>query len=549
MKYTSGWKELVKALELKSRKLANDPPVSEKQRRAMYAAANGKSTLGIPKKVGKEFIAKDEMPLSMRISLALDRASIREKDTDGRLHVDLTPISKATVNPYLGSEIPGADELGLDASKVYQLFRDPKELEKAASTFNNLPLLSKHVPVSADDHPKDIVVGSTGTDAVFEAPYLKNTLVVWTADAIASVESGKQKELSCAYRYRADMKPGTFEGQSYDGVMRDIVGNHVALVREGRAGPDVVVGDSKENMNMKTNTMTRKAAMVMGGIYAYLLPKMAADAKFDLTSAFADVTSKNFNDKKTKIGEAVTKLTLGHLAKDASLEDLPKVIDAFSKADPVEAKDDDLETKPNNGVPPFTKKKDPAATDEDPIEEIKTFLKGKLSSEDMAQLDEMVAKLGDDEEDDDTAQDEDKDDKDKKAKDDKEDDKDNKNMKDTVTKSAMDAAINAASKLATTNAIKLQRDIRDAERAVRPFVGELNMSFDSAAEVYRHALKMRGVKEAADVHESALPILLKNLPKPSSEVNGGLQTYMAADSASNDTFDKMFPTASKIGFA
>jgi hypothetical protein len=36
--------------------MATDPPVSEPQRRAMFAAANGKSTLGIPKKVGKEFV-------------------------------------------------------------------------------------------------------------------------------------------------------------------------------------------------------------------------------------------------------------------------------------------------------------------------------------------------------------------------------------------------------------------------------------------------------------------------------------------------------------
>jgi hypothetical protein len=33
------------------------PAVSEAQRRAMYAAAAGKSTLGIPKKVGKDFVA------------------------------------------------------------------------------------------------------------------------------------------------------------------------------------------------------------------------------------------------------------------------------------------------------------------------------------------------------------------------------------------------------------------------------------------------------------------------------------------------------------
>ena len=36
------------------------PPVSQAQRAAMGAAAAGKSTLGIPAKVGKEFIKADK---------------------------------------------------------------------------------------------------------------------------------------------------------------------------------------------------------------------------------------------------------------------------------------------------------------------------------------------------------------------------------------------------------------------------------------------------------------------------------------------------------
>jgi hypothetical protein len=36
------------------------PPVSQQQRKAMHAAAEGNSTLDIPKKVGKEFVASDE---------------------------------------------------------------------------------------------------------------------------------------------------------------------------------------------------------------------------------------------------------------------------------------------------------------------------------------------------------------------------------------------------------------------------------------------------------------------------------------------------------
>lgn len=41
------------------RGLATDPPVSQAQRKAMGAAMSGRSNLGIPKSVGKEFIDAD----------------------------------------------------------------------------------------------------------------------------------------------------------------------------------------------------------------------------------------------------------------------------------------------------------------------------------------------------------------------------------------------------------------------------------------------------------------------------------------------------------
>ena len=50
--------EAIAALGLDAALLATDPPVSPEQRRAMYAAAEGESDLGIPKKVGEEFVGK-----------------------------------------------------------------------------------------------------------------------------------------------------------------------------------------------------------------------------------------------------------------------------------------------------------------------------------------------------------------------------------------------------------------------------------------------------------------------------------------------------------
>lgn len=176
--------------------------------------------------------------------MALDRSSVREIDANGHLHVAMSNISKANICEYLGSEIPSADRLGLDPARRYRLLRDPVELERAASTFNGKPVLWSHKPVSADDHPEELVVGASGNEAEFTKPYLRNSLVIWPAYASRAIENDQQKEISCGYQYRADMTPGTYEGQPYDGVMRDIVGNHIAIVTEGRAGPDVVVGDA-----------------------------------------------------------------------------------------------------------------------------------------------------------------------------------------------------------------------------------------------------------------------------------------------------------------
>jgi hypothetical protein len=202
--------------------------------------------LGSNEKLFNE-IFKEQKPAQDSM-LAFDRATVRTVDEDGRMRVELTHISKANVCAYQGKEIPECEALGLDPSQIYMMLRDPQELEKSLPTWNSLPLLNEHIAVSSTDHQPDSIVGATGTDAQFNAPYLDNSLVIWVQDAIDGVESGKQQEISCAYYYDADMTPGVYEGVKYDGVMRNIRGNHVALVEEGRAGPDVLVNDSAENL-------------------------------------------------------------------------------------------------------------------------------------------------------------------------------------------------------------------------------------------------------------------------------------------------------------
>jgi hypothetical protein len=177
-----------------------------------------------------------------RVELVLDR-SMRRTDLDGHLHVENVNISKANVCPYYGSEIPGADALGLDPTRVYMLYRDAAELAAAAPTYENKPLMAAHVGVSADQPQKYFIAGAV-SNVRFEAPYLRATIAVWDGESIKGIEDGTKREISAGYRYQPDMTPGVVDGVPYEGVMRRLACNHVALVEAGRAGPDVMVADS-----------------------------------------------------------------------------------------------------------------------------------------------------------------------------------------------------------------------------------------------------------------------------------------------------------------
>ena len=233
---------------------------------------------GQPVTIKVRYISEEKRPAMDGIteSLAFDRASVRTIDENGRLQISRTNISKANVNAYYGREIPGSEELGLEPNKLYRLWRHPDELRKAAKTFNNIPVLSKHIPDFPTDPPNEFRVGVTHSNAEFDGTYLTVGMSIWDNSAIAGIESGEQRELSASYKYVADMTPGvTPDGEPYDGVMRDIFGNHEALVPDGRAGPDVLVADS---LPPELNHMRKHK---VAAIRATLKPLLAQDADLE----------------------------------------------------------------------------------------------------------------------------------------------------------------------------------------------------------------------------------------------------------------------------
>ena len=96
------------------------------------------------------------------------------------------------------------------------------------------------------NHPKVLLdskttklhqVGHAGSHVRFSDGFVEVALVITDQNAIDAVKRGDAQEVSAGYRVDYDPTPGvTPNGESYDGIQRNIKVNHIALVNRGRAG-------------------------------------------------------------------------------------------------------------------------------------------------------------------------------------------------------------------------------------------------------------------------------------------------------------------------
>ena len=417
----------------------------------------------------------------MKYALTFDSTpSVRTKDENGFLHVALTPISKATVNPYLGKEIEGSKEHGFEPDKIYYGLRDPDELAKGAGTFNGLPLLLEHHPTDAENLPKEWVVGSMGTDAVFEKPYLKNSLTVTDAQAIQYIEDGTAKEISCSYRFTPDFTAGEYteaDGSKvhYDFIMRDIKGNHVALVPEGRAGHDVKVADGIDAVKYIANE-ERRSNMPIDDFIAKFMP-LASDEEKAAAKAALEALAPAKDEEPTfaegvSYGEKLEKEEPKKLDSEHEAEGMEKRLD--------EAKDEEVKD--------ACGKDEEMPVDEDNLDELMKDPKFKAAFE-------MGVKYGE---------------KREKA--------DPEKIDADHEREGMEKALGEDSMKKIHDSIFAKvRGINAAAKKVRPLVGEISdpLAFDSAEAIYKFALEKTGknVKKYPETaYEGMIDMVLENKP-------------------------------------
>ena len=421
-----------------------------------------------------------------KYNIVLDaQPSMRTIDDNGFLHVALTPISKATVNPYLGKEIPFSDEHGFEPEKIYYVLRPADELEKAAKTFNGLPLLLEHHNIDAENPAKEYVVGSVGTDAVFENPYLKNSLTVTDAQAIGYIEDGQAAEISCCYSYEPDFTSGEFtetDGSKvhYDLIMRNIKGNHVALVPEGRAGHDVKVADSMNAVKYSNNEERRKDNMMNGIPIDEFLAKfmpLASDEEKAAAKAELEKMGETKDEEPTfaegvKYGEELEKKEPEKLDSEHESEGMEKLLEAKDEEEVKDAcgKDEEL------------------PVDEDNLDELMKDPKFKAAFE-------MGVRYGERRE---------------KA--------DPEKIDSDHEREGMEKALGEDSMKKIHDSVMAKvRGINAAAKKVRPLVGEISdpFTFDSAEAIYKFALEKTGIavkKYPASAYAGMVDVMCSNRP-------------------------------------
>ena len=214
---------------------------------------------------------------------------------------DFSPIEKYEVTPegYLrawASIARTGIQLYTDADgSVRREYRPETEVASPDSlaSFAGKAITSEHPPVLLDaENTKDYQVGFSGTEVVYDNGFVKAVMTITDKDTIDRIMRGDAREVSAGYRVNYDPTPGvTDSGEHYDGIQKEILGNHIAVVRRGRAGPQVKLHLDRQDaadpslLSIEENT-TMSAKVVFDG------------AEFEVTESVALAITKEREDAK-----------------------------------------------------------------------------------------------------------------------------------------------------------------------------------------------------------------------------------------------------------
>ena len=122
--------------------------------------------------------------------------------------------------------------------------RDEVFRAQSLATLSAAPVTDLHpTAMVSPANVRELSIGHVSDHVKADGHRVAAHVTIQEANAIAAVETGKRRELSCGYACRIDATPGEYEGERYDQVQRDITYNHVAIgpANWGRAGRDIAL--------------------------------------------------------------------------------------------------------------------------------------------------------------------------------------------------------------------------------------------------------------------------------------------------------------------
>jgi hypothetical protein len=164
--------------------------------------------------------------------IRFDRAKVLDykEDEYGFLTVDLA-ITKTGVMPYRRQN-----------GEIQQELKHPDEIfsDKTMESAKGKPITDEHpfVLLNSENYT-DYFKGTTHLNVRKDDKFLVVSETVFDDNLIAQILSGKKKEVSIGFEADIVTESGEFEGEKYDAIQKNIVINHVAHTKAGRAGEDV----------------------------------------------------------------------------------------------------------------------------------------------------------------------------------------------------------------------------------------------------------------------------------------------------------------------
>ena len=253
---------------------------------------------------------------------------------------DFSPIEKYELTPegylrvWASIARTGIQHYTDADGSIRKEFRPESEVASPESlaSFAGKAITMEHPPALLDsENTKDYQIGFTGSEIVYDNGFVRAVMTVTDQDVIERIMHGDVREVSAGYRVNYDPTPGvTDSGEHYNGIQTEISGNHVAIVRRGRAGPQVKLHLDRQDAadpslfpTKESHTMTAKvvfdgAEFEVSESVALAITKEREDASMsykDMKMKY-DKLMKEAEDMKAKMAD----MEHGMKEKEDSLE-------------------------------------------------------------------------------------------------------------------------------------------------------------------------------------------------------------------------------------